>query len=259
MLRLKFAGKWRRRVNFLILVFLVLWLLPLLGSIATFAGGNADWRTAPRHSSGIAPDPRITPQAVVQVYSARAFSWRGAFGVHTWIAVKRSGAARFTVYEVVGWRAYHGGSALVSSIRAPDGLWFGNRPDILADIRGDGVDKIISRIESAVRDYPYAHAYRLWPGPNSNTFTAYIGRAIPELQLDLPPTAIGKDFLPGGALAASTPSGTGYQVSVLGLAGLAVALEEGLELNLLELTFGVDINRPAIKLPGFGRIGLGPS
>ena len=143
MLPFKYAGKWRKRVNFLIVVFLVLWLLPLLGSIATFAGANADWRTAPRHSIGIAPDPQITTQAVVQVYSARAFSWRGAFGVHTWIAVKRSDAARFTVYEVVGWRAYHGGSALVSSVRPPDGLWFGNRPAIIADIRGEGVDEII--------------------------------------------------------------------------------------------------------------------
>ena len=114
------------------------------------------------------------------------------------------------------------------------------------------------RIESAVRAYPYARAYRLWPGPNSNTFTAYVGRAVPELNLDLPPTAIGKDFLPGGALAASTPSGTGYQVSVWGLAGLAIAFEEGLEVNLLGLTFGVDVNRPALKLPGFGRIGQGP-
>ena len=98
MMPLKFAGKWRKRFNFVLLMFLVLWLLPLLGSIATFAGGKADWRTAPRHSIGIAPNPESAPQAVVQVYAAQAFSWRGTFGVHTWVATKRSGAAKFTVY-----------------------------------------------------------------------------------------------------------------------------------------------------------------
>jgi hypothetical protein len=34
-----------------------------------------------------------------------------------------------------------------------------------------------------------------------------------------------------------------------------LALEEGLEVNLLGLTFGLDINPPALKLPGIGRIG----
>ena len=43
--------------------------------------------------------------------------------------------------------------------------------------------------------YPYADSYRVWPGPNSNTFTAFVLREVPELRVDLPPTAIGKDYL----------------------------------------------------------------
>jgi hypothetical protein len=46
------------------------------------------------------------------------------------------------------------------------------------------------------------------------------------------------------------------QLSLLGLAGVLVGWEEGLEVNLLGLTFGVDLNRPALKLPGFGRLGF---
>jgi hypothetical protein len=107
-----------------------------------------------------------------------------------------------------------------------------------------------------VATYPYPSTYRLWPGPNSNTFTAYIARAVPELRLDLPPTAIGKDYLPGGALAAlSTPGGAGVQLSLLGLCGVLVGREEGIEFNLLGLTFGVDLNRLALKLPVLGRLG----
>ena len=35
-----------------------------------------------------------------------------------------------------------------------------------------------------------------------------------------------------------------------------VAEDEGLEINILGLTFGVDVTRPALKLPGLGRLGL---
>jgi hypothetical protein len=39
--------------------------------------------------------------------------------------------------------------------------------------------------------------------------------------------------------------------------GVTLAREEGLELNLLGLNFGVDFYRPALKLPFVGRIGFG--
>lgn len=216
---------------------------------------HADWWSASREPIGIAPDPDDVREAVIQVYGARAFNWRGYFGVHTWIAVKPTDALHFTIYEVIGWRARHGGSAVVRSTRAPDSRWFGSPPDLLADVRGDGVDAMIERVHAAADDYPYKTTYQVWPGPNSNTFIAHIARAVPELKLDLPPTAIGKDYLPDGALVAQTPSGTGYQLSLFGLLGLMAAPEEGIELNILGLTFGIDIKDPAIKLPLAGRIG----
>ena len=77
------------------------------------------------------------------------------------------------------------------------------------------------QIEAAVAAYPYPHSYRAWPGPNSNTFTAFVARRVPELGLDLPPTAIGKDWLGGGTLVATTPSGTGWQLSLAGVLGVA--------------------------------------
>lgn len=215
----------------------------------------ADWRTASRESVGIAPDPKTHKKAIVQVYAARAFSWRGAFGVHTWIATKPTNADHFTVYEVIGWRVRYGGDALVVSNRPADGRWFGNIPKVIADIRGDGVDELITKIDNIAHTYPYRDAYAVWPGPNSNTFTAFVARQVPELKLDLPPTAVGKDFIPGGDFIAETPSGTGYQISFFGLTGLLVAKEEGLEVNLFGLTFGLDFNNPAIKLPIVGRIG----
>jgi hypothetical protein len=109
---------------------------------------------ASRHSAGIAPDPATTSEAVVQVYGARIWSWRGALSVHTWIAAKREGATRYRTYEFLGWRAWSGRSAVLMRHQVPDRHWFGNRPKLYADIRGDGVDQIIDKIEAAVPRYP---------------------------------------------------------------------------------------------------------
>jgi hypothetical protein len=245
----------KRRPLLIVLLFIPLYA----GCSATylkFSGQvrNSDWRTASREPAGLAPDPATTPEAVVQVYAARAVRWRGYFGVHTWIAVKRSGADHFTVHEVNGHRLRRTGTALVSGSRAPDSYWYGNRPELLKDARGPGVDALIERIEAAVKAYPYSKTYHVWPGPNSNTFTAFVLRAAPELRVDLPPTAIGKDYL-GAMPVALTPSGTGGQLSLLGVAGVAAGWEEGVELNLLGLTLGVDPKSLSVKLPLIGRLG----
>jgi hypothetical protein len=215
-----------------------------------------DWRRASRAPIGLAPDPASVREPVVQVYAARTVRWRGYFGVHTWVAVKPADATAYTVYEVTGWRLRRARSAVSVSERVPDGRWFGNAPELLAELRGDGVDAVIGRIEQAVHAYPYADRYRVWPGPNSNTFTAFVLRAVPELRADLPPTAIGKDYL-GSNLVAKSPSGTGAQLSLLGVLGILVGVEEGLEINVLGLTFGIDPKQLAIKLPLAGRLGFG--
>jgi len=230
---------------------------PVLWSVSM---GSANpfrhWSEARWDSAGLAPDPATTPDAVVQVYAARAWGWKGIFAVHTWLIMKREGAVRYDRYEVVGWGVRHGRPAVQRDMRAIDGYWAGNPPHIVVDRRGPEVEALIGRIETAIETYPYPNEYRSWPGPNSNTFIAHIARSVPELGLELPPTAIGKDYLANGNLFASTPSGTGYQMSVLGLLGLSLGRDEGLELNLLGLTLGIDPLDVAIKLPAVGRIGL---
>jgi uncharacterized protein DUF3750 len=215
---------------------------------------NGQWWSASREPAGLAPDPRSTSEAVVQVYAARTVGWRGYVGVHTWIAVKRTAASRFTVYEVIGYRI-SSGNVVVASQRHPDARWFGARPELLSDVRGEGVDRIIDDVEAAVRSYPYAHRYRVWPGPNSNTFIAWVLRHAPKLRTDLPATAIGKDYL-GWLPIAKAPSNTGVQLNLFGVLGVIIAWREGVEFNLLALTFGIDLRRLSIKLPLIGRVGL---
>ncbi len=213
-----------------------------------------DWRTASSQPVGLAPDPAARPEAVVQVYGARTWGWRGNFGVHTWVAVKPAEAPAYTVYEVIGWRLRYADSVVVIRQRAPDARWYGNAPELYSDKRGPEAEKLIPRVEAAARAYPHAKEYSAWPGPNSNTFVAWITRAVPELEADLPPTAIGKDFQ-SASLFGSAPSGSGVQFSIAGLFALTARGIEGLELNLLGLTFGINPFDPALKLPLLGRLG----
>ena len=219
----------------------------------TTVGG--DWRTAPHRSVGLAPDPATHREAIVQVYAARTFGWRGAFAVHTWVATKRQNADRYLRYEVIGWYARAGGSAVsVSSVDAPDTQWYGARPWVLRELRGADAEAVIAKLAQAVDTYPYPGTYTMWPGPNSNTFVAHIGRAIPELRLTLPSIAIGKDYFPAGEFAARSPSGTGYQFSVAGVVGVIAGGDEGLEVNVLGMVLGIDPRGPALKLPGIGLV-----
>jgi hypothetical protein len=213
----------------------------------------ASLASIPVHAVGLAPDAATTKEAVVQVYGARTMGLKGIFGVHTWIAVKPANAMSWTVYEIIGWRLRWSDSALVIRERQPDAPWFGSAPELYADKRGAGVEELIARIDKAARGYPYSNTYTLWPGPNSNTFTAWIARAVPELQVDLPATAVGKDYI-GSTFVSTAPSGTGFQFTLAGVFGVVASPVDGFELNLLGLNFGV--SGTGVKLPMVGRVGL---
>jgi len=160
-----------------------------------FSGcANKDWRTASREPAGIAPDPAVTKEAVLQVYGAPTWGWRGWFAIHTWIAAKHSGEASYTVYEVIGWRQYRGLPLVRIEKDAPDRYWFGEKPKLLNQHQGKGVDDLISAVDRAARAYPWPETYKAFPGPNSNSFTAWIARQVPELGLSLPFSAIGSGY-----------------------------------------------------------------
>jgi len=141
-----------------------------------------------------------------------------------------------------------------AKIDLPDRFWYGNRPKVIAELRGKEASSAIEKIKVAVENYPYKTQYDFCPGPNSNTFTAYIAREVPELNLTLSPLAVGKDYLPGGKLFALTPSGSGFQVSLKGLFSLTVARNEGFEISIAGFVFGVNPKNKAILLPGIGEL-----
>ena len=165
--------------------------------MALFPGcsSNNAWRTASRDSAGIAPDPSVTSEAVLQVYGADAWGWRGWFAIHTWIAAKKSDAKSYTVYDVIGWRAHRGQLVMNIYQDVPDRYWFGEKPMIIKEYRGRGIDELIDAVDEAARNYPWKNTYKAFPGPNSNSFTAWIARKVTELELELPFSAIGTGYV----------------------------------------------------------------
>tara|TARA_Y100000588_G_scaffold109839_1_gene120421 strand:+ start:219 stop:758 length:540 start_codon:yes stop_codon:yes gene_type:complete len=169
--------------------------LLIVGFMMSSCNSGKSWRTASRQSAGIAPDPSVTKEAVLHVYGADTWGWRGWFAIHTWIAAKRTGESYYTVYDVVGWRRYSGQSVMRITKDIPDRYWFGEKPILIKEHRGAEVDELIDAVEKAVEVYPWKTKYKVFPGPNSNTFTAWVAKHVPELELDLPFSAFGSGYV----------------------------------------------------------------
>jgi hypothetical protein len=245
--------RFSRRKLLMLLIF-ALFLVPLIARAALYAAGNGprSWRDADWSSTGLLPPASDYKPARVIVFTGKAGAWKGIFAVHSWIVFKPAGAKEWTRYDVVGW-----GNPVRSNGWPPDGRWFGSTPVAIADVSGADAEKLIPRIEAAVAAYRFSHAgdYRVWPGPNSNSFTATILRALPELGVALPPNAVGRDFR-DGFYAGRTDSGTGVELNLAGFAAVKLGWVEGIEVDLLGLVAGLDLRHPGVKLPGFGRIGV---
>jgi hypothetical protein len=233
--------------------FFLFYLLPVGISAGYYFLGRKrfDWRSADRSSAGLLPAAKEQRGAVVRVFSARTVSWRGIVATHSWVVIKDKNATAYQRFDYTAW-----GQPIWIDRFAPDGHWFGSAPEIVFAADGAVAARMIPRIRSAIRHYRFAKAgdYRLWPGPNSNTFVATIMSAVPEMNASLPATAIGKDFPYDGRWIGFTPSRTGIRININGYLGLTLGWVEGVEVNILGAVAGLDFRRPGLNLPGLGRI-----
>ncbi len=241
----------------LALAVLLLFVLPVAASALRhrLRGPGAGWRTADRSSIGHLPPPQPGAPAVLRVFAARTVRWRGALACHCWLVFRAEGDAAYTRYDYTAW-----GDPIRLNGFEPDGRWFGATPVVVFAADGARASALIPRARAAVAGYVHRErgAYRAWPGPNSNTFVAAVLDALPGVRATLPPTAVGKDFPHDGRALRRTASGTGLRLSLGGYLALTAGWVEGLELSLLGLVVGLDLRRPALKLPGLGRVGMVP-
>lgn len=237
-------------------------LFLLLAVVLPIAAGTAlsltqkwpsSWSAADWSSSRLLPPAASVPEAKVMILAARTGRWKSIFAEHMSLVLKPAGASAWTRYDVVGW-----GSPVRRNAFPPDATWYGNKPYVVREISGAAAAALIPRIEASIAAYPYSAtgSYAVWPGPNSNSFIAWLVRNTPGFTAELPPVAVGKDFLGLGLGIARAPSGSGVTISLAGVLGVTLALEEGAELNLLGATIGIDPNDLAIKLPALGKLSL---
>jgi hypothetical protein len=244
----------RRPIRKVLTAILALFLFPLAIHAVIYSAkdrpdsfSRADWS-----STGMLAPATADSDARLLVFTGRTGRWKGIFAVHSWVVLKDENATSWSRYDVVGW-----GHPVRTNGWAPDGRWFGDTPRVLVDVRGREAAVLIPKVKAAIAAYNYNNPgdYWVWPGPNSNTFTASILRAVPELRATLPANAVGKDFR-SRPYAGPTDSGTGIEASLWGVLGVKLGWVEGLEFNVLGLVAGLDLRHPGIKLPGFGRLGI---
>ena len=244
----------RRPIKKTVLTILAIFLIPLAvhGALYSARSKPQSYERADWSSTGMLPDASADRAARLLIFTGRTGRWKGIFAVHSWVVFKPENAASWDRYDVVGW-----GQPVRNNGWAPDGRWFGDAPRVLLDLRGAPAAAMIPKVQAAIAAYQYNRAgdYRIWPGPNSNTFVASLLRAMPELETTLPSNAIGKDFRPAPYIG-PTDSGTGIEASLFGVVGVKLGWVEGVEFNFLGLVTGLDLRHPAVKLPGFGRIGI---
>ena len=237
-----------------LLLFVLLYMLPVAVSAALYRakGGGAGWRTADRSSAGLLPPAAQNPDAAVRIFAARTVRWRGIAATHCWIVLKPAGAGTYTRYDCTAW-----GEPIRVNGFAADGRWFGCAPEVVFAADGAAAASLVPRVQAAIAGYAWCNRgdYRAWPGPNSNTFVAAVMDAVPEIGAALPPTAIGKDYPYDRRWLRLTPSRTGVKLTLGGYAGLTLGWIEGIEVNVLGAVAGLDLHRPALKLPGLGRLG----
>jgi hypothetical protein len=119
--------------------------------------------------------------------------WIGAFAWHYWFVVTdETGCHRWEV-----WQTKNAGGTCIGHVhcdlKSPeDGV--GGGPSRLATEWGGDDALKIARVLRAVHNYPYCETYHYWPGPNSNTFVAWVLReaGIPQR---LSRRGIGKNYL----------------------------------------------------------------
>lgn len=235
-------------------VVLALVLPIVVGTALSLARGwPADWRSASWSSSGLLGEARAAPEARVMILAARTGRWKSIFAEHMSIVLKPQGAATWTRYDVVGW-----GNPVRRDAFVADAFWYGNKPYVVTVIEGPSAAALIPRIEASIARYPHARRgnYVAWPGPNSNSFVAWVVRNTGGFATELPPAAVGKDYLGAGLQMGRAASGTGFVVSAWGVLGVTMALDEGFELNVLGAAIGIDPGDLAIKLPALGKLSV---
>jgi hypothetical protein len=121
---------------------------------------------------------------------------------------------------------------------------------LAAEWDGSAAQAIAAVLKNA-QDYPHRDRYRAWPGPNSNTFVAWVIRQA-GLHYSYDPRAIGKDYMGLlGVWRSSKPPCVQVETALL---GVKIGWHDGVEVHVLGLTCGLRWSPLEVCTP-LGRVG----
>ena len=127
------------------------------------------------------------------------------FAVHPWVVTVHDG--KVTRWEVIHKKiegkerygyVYKNFYPPTQGIRKRPGskeFWKAKRIASLSGGKGSLAEKMYTFIEEKSPHYPHREQYRLFPGPNSNTYIAWVLKHFPEAKVQLPWNAFGKNFI----------------------------------------------------------------
>lgn len=116
----------------------------------------------------------------------------GALAVHYWFVVFHPGGC--TRWEV--WQTKNAGAHCIGHVhrdlKGPDDGVGGGPAQVAVQWDGEAAQRIAAVLRQA-ESYPYCEKYRYWPGPNSNTFAAWVLRQA-GVEQPLHWKALGKNY-----------------------------------------------------------------
>lgn len=235
-------------------VIFAIYLFPSLVAAGLWLGGEhpSSWREANWGSAKMLPEASADDEAALYILSARTGGLKGALASHSWIVLKDKGATQYDRYDKVGW-----GNPIRKNGYPADAFWYSNNPTIVTAIKGAKAEELIAKVRKVIAEYPFSQGggYKIYPGPNSNTFIAHILRQVPEIGTVLPPEATGRDYLSDGGFVFIAPDKKDFRLSLGGYAGISIGVRSGFEINFLGLVAGIDIQNPGVKIPALGYFG----
>ena len=244
-----------RVLKIVLAVLLIVYVAPaaLAAMLWTIGDHPASWSQADWSSARVLPQADADQAAALYIFAARTGGLKGALADHSWVVVKEKGASEYERWDKVGW-----GNPIRHNGYPADARWYSNPPQIVVEKHGAEAEALIPKVRAAIDSYPFAMrgGYHIFPGPNSNSFTAFVMREVPGIDATLPSAAVGRDYPTDWTLASIDPDGEELRLSLWGYAGVVIGWKSGIEVNVLGLVAGIDPRRLAIKIPAFGTFGL---
>ena len=169
--------------------------------------------------------------------------WVARFAKHTFVDYRADVKSSWRRIEIVNSRSgilHH----TIDDKQAHSPQRWGERVHVLSQSDGSQNPHFVRDIALFAKEYDQS-VYRVWPGPNSNTFAEKLCRKIKGIDANLHHNAVGKEH---GFYIGKTAGGTGVELQTP-IVGASLGLREGVEVNIIGLSAGVSISPFRVKIP----------